>query len=117
MKTAPPKQAFRGPQRAAPSRVDGRHAQPARATQEKPVCQSPRPKYRSIDFASPLSFNSNIERSAALSVHQMMQCPGQQPCAIAGFVAGLYVAATAINGWDRRSQYDRSAQTAFAMAK
>ena len=53
-------------------------------------------------------------------VHQMMQCPqcpGQQPCAIAGFVAGLYVAATAINGWDRQSQYDRSAQTAFAMAK
>ena len=37
-------------------------------------------------------------------------------CRVAGCSADLYVAATAINGWDRQSQYDRSAQVAFAVA-
>lgn len=38
-------------------------------------------------------------------------------CIVAGCAASLYVAATAINGWDRQSEYDRSAQEAFAVAK
>jgi hypothetical protein len=37
-------------------------------------------------------------------------------CKVAGCAASLYVAATAINGWDRQSEYDRSAQEAFAVA-
>ena len=37
-------------------------------------------------------------------------------CKVAGCAAELYVAATAINGWDRQSQYDRSASEAFALA-
>jgi hypothetical protein len=35
-------------------------------------------------------------------------------CIVAGCAADLYVAATAINGWDRQSQYDRSAEEALA---
>ncbi len=38
------------------------------------------------------------------------------PCVVAGCAADLYVAATAINGWDRQSQYDASAEEAFALA-
>jgi len=38
-------------------------------------------------------------------------------CTVAGCAASLYVAASAINGWDRQSQYDRSALEAFAVAK
>lgn len=37
-------------------------------------------------------------------------------CTIAGCAADLYVAATAINGRDRQSEYDASAQEAFALA-
>jgi hypothetical protein len=37
-------------------------------------------------------------------------------CVIAGCAAELYVAATAINGWDRQSEYDASAAEAFALA-
>jgi hypothetical protein len=37
-------------------------------------------------------------------------------CIVAGCAVDLYVAATAINGWDRQSQYDRSAEEAFALA-
>jgi hypothetical protein len=37
-------------------------------------------------------------------------------CTVAGCAASLYVAAAAINGWDRQSQYDRSALEAFAVA-
>lgn len=37
-------------------------------------------------------------------------------CIVAGCAADLYVAATAINGWDRQGQYDRSAEEAFALA-
>ena len=37
-------------------------------------------------------------------------------CIVAGCAADLYVAATAINGWDRQSQYDRSAEEALALA-
>lgn len=37
-------------------------------------------------------------------------------CTVAGCAADLYVAASAINGWDRQSQYDASAQEAFALA-
>lgn len=37
-------------------------------------------------------------------------------CIVAGCAADLYVAASAINGWDRQSQYDASAQEAFALA-
>ena len=37
-------------------------------------------------------------------------------CTVAGCAVQLYVAATAINGWDRQSQYDRSAAEAFAVA-
>lgn len=37
-------------------------------------------------------------------------------CRVAGCAVDLYVAATAINGWDRQSEYDRSAEEAFAIA-
>jgi DNA-binding beta-propeller fold protein YncE len=37
-------------------------------------------------------------------------------CKVAGCAVELYVAATAINGWDRQGQYDRSASEAFALA-
>jgi hypothetical protein len=37
-------------------------------------------------------------------------------CRVAGCAADLYVYATAINGWDRQSQYDRSTEEAFALA-
>jgi hypothetical protein len=37
-------------------------------------------------------------------------------CKVAGCAVELYVAATAINGWDRQSEYDRSASEAFALA-
>jgi hypothetical protein len=37
-------------------------------------------------------------------------------CIVAGCAADLYVAASAINGWDRQSQYDAWSQEAFALA-
>ena len=37
-------------------------------------------------------------------------------CIVAGCAADLYVAVTAISGWDRQSQYDRSAEEALALA-
>lgn len=37
-------------------------------------------------------------------------------CPIAGFAESVYVAATAIDGWSRQSQYDASAQIAFVLA-
>ncbi len=37
-------------------------------------------------------------------------------CKIAGFAASVYVAASAVNGWVRQSQYDAEASVAFVLA-
>jgi hypothetical protein len=63
-----------------------------------------------------------VARSGAVStvVSPIAPAPTAQDllgtCAIAGFAESVYVAATAIDGWSRQSQYDASAQIAFVLA-